>query len=119
VPYKPPPDEKPAALPRFVTLKGTIGDPKSDPNKTAIAVLLARGVSGLVGGRTGDLLNKIGGIAIGAGSSTNGSGTNASPAANLLQGLLGKKDASTNSAATNAPATNPPNLFDLFKKPKK
>jgi hypothetical protein len=107
VPDNTPPDAKYAALPRFVTLKGTIGDPKSDPNKTAIAVLLARGVGGLVGGRAGDVLNQIG-------------GTNSSPAANLLQGLgglLNRKPAATNSADTNSPAKNPrPGLLDLLPK---
>jgi hypothetical protein len=82
--------------------------------------LLARGVGGLVGGRAGDVLNQIGGIATGGGSSTNASATNANPAANLLQGLgglLNRKPASTNSADTNSAPKNPrPGLLDLLPK---
>ena len=120
LPANTPEDARYASLPRFVTLKGTIGDPQPDQNKAAIAGLLARGVGGLVGGRAGEVLNQIGGIATGGGSSTNASATNASPAANLLQGLgglLNRKPASTNSADTNSPAKNPrPGLLDLLPK---
>jgi uncharacterized protein involved in outer membrane biogenesis len=117
LPDNTPADAKYAALPKFVTIKGTLGNPKSDANRIAIAGLLARGVGGLVGGRTGDIVNKVGGLVSGTASSTNASGTNAGPAANLLQGFgsLINKNKSTNTTSTNSPAKN---VLDNFFKPK-
>lgn len=92
-------------LPDFLTLKGTLGNPKTDIDKIALGALVLKaggGIAGQIGGASGDkvgsALNAIGGLL--------GGGNNA-PAA-VPQ---------TNSAATNA--TPAPNLLDLFKKPKK
>jgi hypothetical protein len=114
-----PANAKYGALPKFVTIKGTLGAPKSDANKLALGGVLARAAGGLVGGRAGDVLNKLGGVATGTSPSTNNSGTNSSPAAGLIQGLGGLLNKSANTA-TNSPATNntQPNLLDLFKKKK-
>jgi hypothetical protein len=121
-------------LPDFVTMKGTVGEPKTDINKVALAGTLLRGVAGALPageGRTGQLLNNLSGILSGSsGSNTNtaAAGTNA-PAnlGNVLGGLLGGKPArgGTNPAtqgspggvldgllgpraSTNAPSTNQP-----------
>ena len=96
------------ALPHLLTVKGTVGDPKADPNLIAIGGLAAKagaGVAKQFGGKTG---GQIGG---------------------LLDAVLGGKTAPAPGAATNATratATNTPaatnraiDLLDLFKKPKK
>jgi uncharacterized protein involved in outer membrane biogenesis len=116
LPDNTPADAKYAALPRFVTIKGTLGDPKSDANKLALGGLLAKGVSKYIPGRAGNVLNEIGGV------TTGGGGTNSSTGANLIQGLGGllggNKANPTNAPGTNAPSTKAaaPNLFDLLKK---
>lgn len=91
------------ALPKFVTMTGTLGDPKAKTDKAMLAGLLVTSGLGIaeklgvkVDGKSGDALKGIG---------------------NLLTG-----QASTNTS-TNAPGdTNKPaplNPLDLFKKPKK
>lgn len=86
-----------AMLPKFVTIKGTIGEPKSDLNELALGGMLLKSGIGIT--------EKLGGNVDGtAGEALKGVG-------NLL---TGQKSASTNSPATNsAPAFNP---LDLFKK---
>lgn len=75
-------------LPDFVKLKGTLGAPEPDINKVALAGLLGRSVSGIIGGRAGDVL-KGGGNVI-----------------ENLGGLLQPKPAGTNTTTTNQPGTN-------------
>ena len=88
-----------AALPKFVTVKGTIGEPKSDLNELALGGLLLKSGVGIA--------EKL--------------GVKLDPkASNVLQGvsdlLTGKKTTTTNQPDTNAtPKSNP---LDLFKKPK-
>jgi len=87
-----------AALPKFVTIKGTIGEPKSDLNQLALGGLLLKSGVGIaeklgvkVDPKTSNLLQGVG---------------------NLLSGQ--KAAAATNQSATNpAPKSNP---LDLFKK---
>jgi len=94
-------------LPDFVTVEGTLGNPKTDVNKTALLALTARAGASLVG-NTGDagldkaseVLNTVG---------------------NLLGGMAPGAKSETNRAAgaTNAPAPKsilPINPLDLLKK---
>jgi hypothetical protein len=86
-----------AALPKFVTIKGTIGEPKSELNERALGGLLLKSGVGIA--------EKFG-IKVDPKSS------------NLLQGvgnlLTGQKPATTNQPNTNAtPKSNP---LDFFKK---
>jgi uncharacterized protein involved in outer membrane biogenesis len=109
------PDARFARLPRFVSVKGTVGAPDTDINKLAIAGMLAKGAAslGLGNEKTEKALGAVGNILSGQRGTTNSSGTNATPAANLLEGLggllggrqaLGTNVASTNRSGTNAPA---------------
>ena len=114
-----PKEGKLEALPQFLTLRGTVGTPKTDINALALAQAATR-----LPGPAGELINKgvsqLGGAldrALGGTGSTNaGAGTS------LLKGLLGGgtrtniPSSATNAAsATNAPA-KPFNPFDLLKK---
>ena len=105
MPANTPPDAAYGALPTFVTVKGTVGDPKRDFNELALGGLLLKGGVGIaekagvnVGGKTGSLIKGVG---------------------NLLTGQ-GTGNATTN---TNDVSTNPPpakfNPLDLFPKKKK
>jgi uncharacterized protein involved in outer membrane biogenesis len=105
------------ALPDFVSLKGTVGEPKADINKLALAGLAARTGAGVVkqiggasGGKAGDILGAVGSL---LGGGTTAPGTNAptatnrppaDPAGNLLRGLGGI----LGGGRTSAPATNAP-----------
>jgi hypothetical protein len=86
------------ALPDFLKLKGTVGNPKTDLDKTALLLIAAKAGGGLAG--------QIGGVA----------GEKSKSVLNAVESLLGPKTpASTNSAATTnkSPAAG---LLDLFKK---
>lgn len=86
-----------ALLPKFVTIKGTLGEPKSDLNELALGGLLLKSGVGIaeklgvkVDPKTGNLLQGVGNL------------------------LTGQKPATTNQPSTNAaPKLNP---LDLFKK---
>ena len=86
-----------ALLPKFVTVKGTLGEPKSDLNERALGGMLLKSGVGIA--------EKL--------------GVKVDPKAdNVLQGvgnlLTGQKPAGTNQSDTNAaPKLNP---LDLFKK---
>ncbi len=97
-----PPNTPPAAayalLPQFVTVKGTLGEPKADLNRMALGGLLLNSGVGIA--------QKLGlKIAPDTGNALQGIG-------NLLTGQ--KPAASTNAPATNAPAKFNP--LDLFQK---
>jgi uncharacterized protein involved in outer membrane biogenesis len=80
-----------ARLPDFLTLKGTLGEPKSDINKVALAGAVLQGVGGKAG-QAGSALQGISSLLGGSTSAgTNAGATNASPAENLLKGLFGPK----------------------------
>ncbi|MHB1307391.1 MAG: DUF748 domain-containing protein [Limisphaerales bacterium] len=109
-----PTNEPYASLPDFYTLRGTVGVPKNDLNKLALAGLAARASAGLLGStgntnlvKTSDLLGTVSSLLTGTASGAAVPGTNAPPA-------------STNAppAATNAPAKiNPLQLLqDLLPK---
>jgi uncharacterized protein involved in outer membrane biogenesis len=84
-----------AMLPAFVTVKGTLGEPKSDLNEMALGGLLLQSGAGLgrqlgagIGGKAGDSIKGVGSL------------------------LTGQKSAGTNQVGTNAaPKLNPLNLF--------
>jgi hypothetical protein len=86
-----------ALLPKFVTVKGTLGEPKTDLNELALGGLLLKTGVGVaeklgvnVGGKTGEAIKGVGNL------------------------LTGQKPATTNQPSTNAaPKLNP---LDLFKK---
>lgn len=105
LPPNTPEDAKYAALPSFVTVKGTLGEPSSDINELAIVKLGAIGAANIGGKDVGKVLQGID-ILSGSGK-TNASGTNQSTGGNLLRGLGGLfgKDPET----TNAPATKSTN----------
>jgi uncharacterized protein involved in outer membrane biogenesis len=99
------------ALPDFLKMKGTLGEPKADINKLALVGIAAQTSAGVVkniGGagteKTTSILGAVGSL-LGAGPA---------PATNTA--------AQSTVGPTNAPATNQPppvNLLDLFGKPKK
>ena len=98
LPPNTPPDAAYATLPKFVTVKGTVGDPKTDLNEMALGGLLLKSGVGFAEKLGVKVDPKVGGALQGVG--------------NLL---TGQKPA----ANTNAPATNPPaklNPLDLFRK---
>ncbi|MGI8966821.1 MAG: hypothetical protein ACR2H1_12150 [Limisphaerales bacterium] len=104
------PEAKYVKLPNFVKLAGTIGNPKSDINEVALGGLLLRSGSGIVGGKTGNILQGLGSVLSGQkpGSNTN------NPSANT-----NAPNANTNAPATNSKTPSVNQLLDLFKKPKK
>lgn len=100
------------ALPEFVRMKGTLGEPKPDINKLALVALAAQTSGGLVkqvggagGEKTANILSAVGGLL--------GGGTQ--PAATAPS----QPAAATNATPTNAPQPQPINLLDLFGQPKK
>jgi hypothetical protein len=94
-------------LPDFVTMKGTVGQPKADINYLALTAVAAKASAG-IGGRIGGAGVKDATGVLGAvGNLFGGGGTTATNA--------------PRAAATNQPPANQPqpiNPFDLFKKKK-
>jgi hypothetical protein len=121
MPANTPPDAKFVALPDFLTIVRTVGDPKPDINYTKLALTTATkflpGEAGNIAKGVSSLFNKSG--------STNSSGTssNSGGVGGLLQslgGLADKNKSSTNNATTNSatPNSTHPSLLDLIKKKK-
>ena len=96
-----------AALPDFLTMKGTLGKAKADVNYVALGSAVLQGTGGK-GGQVGGVLQGLGGLlskdatATSAQTSTTQSG---GKVGGLLQGLGGILNSGV-PAATNAPATN-------------
>jgi len=118
------------SMPDFLTMKGTVGKPKSDINKLAIAGTLLQGIGGVPGldTKTGNLLQSLGGALTGgkAGSTNASTGTNAPGQNNLLQGLgglLNQKNKGTNatppSSGTSTNRDSVGGLLDNLLGPKK
>ena len=99
-----PADAPYAPLPRFLTLKGSLGSIQPDINYTAVAAMSAKSLGRAVGGLGGNVGNKVGGV-LGALGNAFG-GNNAA--------------ASTNSPAksTNAPANPVGDLLRSLGRPK-
>lgn len=105
------------ALPNFVSVKGTVGEPKADINKLAIAGLAASTSAGImkqIGGATGEkaggILGAVGGL-LGGGTSTPATNAPAStnsppadPTGNLLRGLGGILRGGRSAPSTNTPS---------------
>jgi uncharacterized protein involved in outer membrane biogenesis len=111
-----------AKLPDFLTIKGTLGNSKSDINPVALASAVLQGAGGTAG-QAGGVLQSFSGLLSGGTNATPGGSTNQSggKAGGLLQGIGGLLGGSM-PAATNAPATNqsPANsLLDGLFGPKK
>lgn len=76
-------------LPDYVTIKGTVGQPKSDINKLALLGTVMQQVGSGIPGvdpKTGGLLRNLGEVLTGTGTNA-AAGTNQSQQGNLLQGL--------------------------------
>lgn len=94
MPLNAPPDAPYVALPRFVTVKGTLAEPKSDLNELALGGLLLKSGVGIaeklgvdVGDKAGGILKGVGNLLTGQGQTTNTnkpSGTNPPPKLNPL-----------------------------------
>ena len=106
-------------LPQFLTMAGTVGEPKSQVNKLALLKVATQSLGGLTGGAGGKTGGLLQGILGGSKTQTNAPSqttTNQSPSGNLLRGLGGllggsqpAAPATTNTAPnakTNPPATN-------------
>jgi len=111
-----PADAQFVALPKFVSVEGTVGDPKTEIDKIAVTRLLAGTIGNYVGGDVGKALRGVGNL--GSNSSTNTSGTNTT--SNLIQGLgnLLQKSPKTNAPATDTQKKKKSggfNLNDLLK----
>ncbi len=101
-----------AKLPDFLTMTGTIGEPKRSINYAALGGTLLQGIGGTAG-QTGSALQNL----LGHGSSGNSASanTNQSGVGGLLHGLTGALGGGTSS--TNQPSTNRPSgglLQDLL-----
>jgi len=120
-------------LPDYVTIKGTVGEPKTDINKMALLGTVLKQYGGSVGldKKTGSALQGLGSMLTGskAGGTNAATATQTNAPGGLLKGiggLLGTPAASTNQPATtvtNQPQTqtNPVGsmIQGLFGKPKK
>ena len=87
------PDAKYAKLPDFLTIKGTIGDPKKEYNKAVLTGMAAKGISAIpgVGGQAGGIISGVGNLLTGQPPTTNaapGSTTNPPPAKAPVNDLL-------------------------------
>jgi len=112
-----PPEARYAALPRFVSVKGTLGAPSPEIDKLVLAGLIAKGAAGLglnfgseAAGKVG---STVGNLLGGAQSAiTNATGNPGNPVGNLLGGLGGliggKKEVAPAPAAPAASASAPP-----------
>ena len=102
------------AMPDFLTVGRTAGNPSFDINRTVVAGMAGRAALGIAGGTAeaitetvGDALGNVGNVlggVLGQGD-TNAPATDRNPLGGVLRGLGGLR---TNAPATNAPATNAP-----------
>ena len=85
------------SLPAFVTVGGTLGDPKARIDSVALTRILAGTVGNYLGGDAGKILRSLGNFGQ--------SNTNPAPTTTNLSG--------TNAATTNAPAKKKKDKFNL------
>jgi hypothetical protein len=109
LPANTPLDAKFAKIGNVYTVRGTVGVPDPDPNKTALAGLALKSAAGLGLGneKVEGVLGAVGNVLTGqkntSTNSSNSAATNASPAASIIKGLgglLGGEKKSTNAPAT-------------------
>ena len=117
-----------ASLPDFVSLAGTLGQPKPDIDKTKLLLMggqaalgLAGDSVGAAGAAVGNVLGAVKGLVDGSGGSTNTAGARTNSPASAIGGLLkaiggGEKPADTNAPA--APRANPLEILGIGR-PKK
>ena len=93
------------SLPDFLTVKGTLGKPKTEVDKLALLTMatktgvgLGKKIGGAAGEKAGSLINTVGGLFGGSSPSTNASDTNA-----------------TSTSTNKSPVSG---ILDLFKKPR-
>jgi hypothetical protein len=135
VPANTPTNAQYAKLPDFFTITGTVGKPKENINKVALAGTALKGIAGAIpgGGTTGTLIQGLGGLLSGGGSTANNTPSNTTTnkptgrSGGVLQDLNGALSGSS-PKSTNAPRNAGANqtnqstvneLLDLFKRPKK
>jgi hypothetical protein len=81
-----------AKLPDFLTMQGTLGEPKSKINYLALAGAVGQGLGGTVqglGGTVGGVLGNI--LGTPSTGTTNQPATNASPVDSLIRGIFGPR----------------------------
>ena len=95
-----------AKLPDFLSMKGTLGNPKTDINYVALASAAMQGAGGKAG-QAGGTLQSLNSLLSGGTNTTSSSSTNqpGGKVGGLLQGIGGLLNNSA-PTATNAPATN-------------
>lgn len=108
-------------LPNFVTVTGTLGTPQVKENKLVLTGLLAGGVAGAIGGKTGEIGKSVGGALgeLGKGNIGGALGNifgGAKPATNAPAGTT--TNAAPNQAAPPAKKINPLDLLNPFLKKK-
>lgn len=93
------------ALPEIASIEGTLGEPAPKVDTAKTALLVARGIGGLLGGEAGQAVSGVTDLLGNVGRG------NTNAARDLVQGiggLLNRGAGSTNTAGTNAPGTNAP-----------
>lgn len=119
VPVNAPTNQAYVPLPNFLTMKGTVGEPKSDINKMALAGTVFRGISGIIPGASAgtNQSNLIQGILGGASGGAAGTNQTRNAIGGLIQGLGGALGGSQKpGTTTNAPpATNQNPVNNLLK----
>ena len=125
-------------LPDLVTMKGTVGVPRQEYNKSGIAAIALMASGGFLGNTGNPSVDKVGGLLgsaaslLGGGNSTststNAAGKTNSAGGSSLAGVIGglfgnpSKPVTTNTPAattTNAPASAVKGFLDLLNQPKK
>ena len=121
VPANTPTNAAYAKLPDFLTIKGTIGNPKADINKLVLAGAALKGIGG-TNSNTGGTLQQVSDLLTGltpgatnapANTQTNQGGSKTGSLLQSLGGILRDSTAPANSQ-TNQPATNQSPVNDLI-----
>jgi hypothetical protein len=101
-----PADARFVLLPRFVSVAGTVGVPKTEIDKIAAGRLLLGTAGNIVGGDAGKLLKGVGNL--GGGTSTTGTSTNAGSTNTTGSLIKGIGDLFQKPTKTNPPAATDP-----------
>lgn len=102
-------------LPDFLTMKGTVGTPKTDINKMALAAMALKSYGGSAG-QSGGVLQGVSGLLGGqSGNKTASTNTTGNAVGNLLQEVLGGSAPSGKTNAAPSANTNRAPLNNLLK----